>query len=113
MNDHCGCAYDKPLPDTPERILTDLIAELREMERAVIFPRATCANAADRAEARLLLTHLTPPAVSCSETTASERRILLDLIAELRGEEQWIVSRAYLAEKADRYEQRLREVQGE
>lgn len=25
MNDHCGCAYDKPLPDTPERILTDRV----------------------------------------------------------------------------------------
>lgn len=34
-------------------ILSDLIAELREMERAAIFPRATCSNAADRAEARL------------------------------------------------------------
>ena len=39
MNDHCGCAYDKPLPDTPERILTDLIAELRET--AAVKPGAT------------------------------------------------------------------------
>lgn len=65
--------------------------------------------------------------VSCSNTTASERRILLDLIAELRdvprstrteshGDVHWAlphIDAMHVDELLDRAEARLREVQGE